>query len=245
MSTTTGAIINKEPAKFNTYIINTNARQLAINPVSTNPFFQDYGWTPLQSSSYKTNWRDKWVIDMYPKYTDLLLSTSNQKQLTHQFIDDFDTWVHEQKLLDKIRASDVFTQTEANIWNMDFVRDTPTKLSAAISAEAFPIVAAGSGTGKFDIRVRTEVDSSRASIATEAGANCVQYAWGVVDAAANAITDPNSNLLQRATSTKAHFEFDAGSINQSKWLVIYFRWFNTSYPQYAGGWSAMYLQVIA
>ena len=242
--TTVRSIINKEPAKFNTYIINTNTRQLAVNPVTTNPFFQDYGWSVAQSASYKTNWRDKWVNDLYPKYTDPLLSTSNQKTLTHQFIDNFDTWVHDQKLFDKIKASDVFSQTEATIWNIDFVRDTPTRLSAPIAAEAHPIIAVGTGTGKFDIRVRTEADSSRASIATEAGADSVQYAWAVVDKAEDAITDPNSKLLQKATSTKAHFEFDAGSENQAKWLVIYFRWFNTSYPQYAGGWSAIQLQVI-
>ncbi|HLG33754.1 MAG TPA: hypothetical protein VI757_02655 [Bacteroidia bacterium] len=157
---------------------------------------------------------------------------------------DFDTWVHDQKLLDKIKASDVFSQTDATIWNMDFERDTPTKLSASIAAEVFALIAAGQGTGKFDIRLRSQEDSSRASIATDAGADSVQYAWAVVDKAEDAITDPNSKLLQRAISTKAHFEFDAGTENQAKWLVIYFRWFNTSYPQYAGGWSEMHLQVI-
>ncbi|HLG36295.1 MAG TPA: hypothetical protein VI757_15555 [Bacteroidia bacterium] len=86
MSTTSGAIITKEPAKFNTYIINTNARQLAVNPVTTNPFWTDYGWSLAQSGSYKTDWRDKWVNDFYPKYTDPLQSTPNQKTLTHQFI---------------------------------------------------------------------------------------------------------------------------------------------------------------
>ena len=237
------SIISKEPATFNTYIINTNARQLAINPVTTNPFFVDYGWTPLQSSAYKTDWRDKWVNDIYPKYIDPLQSTGNQKLLTHQFINDFDIWVHEEKLLDKIKASDVFTQTESTIWNIDFERDIPTPLSAPITAQIFASVA-GRGMGKFDIRVRETQDSSRASVAREAGANCVQFAWGVIDEPENAITDPNDKLLQKATSTKAHFEFDAGSENQARWLVIYFRWFNTSYPQYAGGWSTLHLQVI-
>jgi hypothetical protein len=39
--------------------------------------------------------------------------------------------------------------------------------------------------------------------------------------------------------TKAAFEFDAGFTNQGKWLVVYFRWYNTKHPDLAGKWSPM------
>jgi hypothetical protein len=67
----------------------------------------------------------------------------------------------------------------------------------------------------------------------------------VVNSEADAIKDLNSPLLRKDINKHAHFHFDAGSANQGKWLVIYFRWYNTSHLELAGVWSTMILTVIA
>jgi hypothetical protein len=231
-------IIPREIDKFNTYIINTNARQLATNAVTGNPYWTDYGWVVAQSNAYKTNWHDQWVNTVYPKYIDPQTSTGIVKQDTHDFIAGFVGFMDTEKLLEKIKASTIVSETDATIWNFVLERAAPSGPPAKIMTEIFADIT-GRGHGVFDIHVRAASDASRPSIPRDAGADSVQFSYGISETAAAAITDPNSKLLQRSISPKAHFEFEAGSENQGKWLVIYFRWYNTSYPAIAGDWSTM------
>jgi hypothetical protein len=224
---------------FNTWIRNTNARQLAINTATTNPYWQDYTWTLAQSNTYKTDWHDKWVNDLFPKWSDPLLKTKEVNQNVETFMKDFAQFVQNEKLVDKIKSSGIATNADALTWNFVLVRSEPTVQTDPIDKDLFAEVVAG-GRGAIEVEVRAEEDQSRPSIPTDAGADSVQYAWKVF-ATKEETANPNltPEEMTRDISTKARFEFDAGFANQGKWLVIYFRWYNTKRPNLAGQWSAM------
>lgn len=235
--------IPREILLFNSYIANTNNRQLATNPVTTKKFWEDYGWTTIQSAAFKSDCHDEWVNNVYPLYSNPVTSTSIVKADTHNFIKNFITFANTEKLLDKIVSCGLANTTDATIWRLKLEKAAPTHHTEKITAQTFAQIST-LGRGKFDIHVRAAADASRSSIPREAGADSVQYAWAVVDKPGDGITDLNDKLLTRDISRKAHFELDAGSINQSKWLVIYFRWYNTSFPAIAGDWSTMILVAI-
>jgi hypothetical protein len=183
------------------------------------------------------------VNDVYPLYNNPVTSTSIVKKDTHDFISDFITAVAAAKLIAKIVSCGTADNTDATIWNVVLERANPSAHTDKIRSDIFADVAT-LGRGKFDVHVRAAADASRSSIPREDGADSVQYAMGIMDKPEEAITDPNSPLLIKQISTKAHFELDAGSANQTKWLVIYFRWYNNSFPKTAGDWSVMILVAI-
>jgi hypothetical protein len=76
--------------------------------------------------------------------------------------------------------------------------------------------------------------SQRASILE--GANCVQFVYLV------GTTPPLSaevEGLTRDLSTRASFVLSLGSGSSAKYLYIYFRWYNTKYPELAGPWNSL------
>jgi hypothetical protein len=229
---------------FNDWIRNTNTRQLDTNPATANPYWQDYGWSLAQSTAYKTDWHDKWVNDLFPKWSNPLTKTKEVNQNVEKFMKDFNNMVQEEKLVIKIIASGIATNADSLTWNFVLERKEPTVRTDAIEKEVFAEVEAG-GRGVIECAVRANKDETRSSIPREDGADSVQYAWAVVDKETDGIKDLNDSRLKRDISTKAIFEFDAGSVNQGKWIVLYFRWYNTKRPTIAGKWSPMIITVIA
>ena len=99
------------------------------------------------------------------------------------------------------------------------------------------------GLGLYDIMSSVSTDSTRASKAHKG--DTVQFSYAIFDTEAEAhIIDPLDIVMHQDTSTHAHFHHDFGAANQGKWLVIYFRWFNTKHPELAGRWSAMRILAI-
>ncbi len=235
-------IIPREIEKFNTWIVNTNLRQLAVNGATSNPFWTDYGWTTAQSTAYTTDWRDEWVNNVFPAYSNPLTSTSGVKSDTHQFIDDFVQFMETELLIEKIKSCGLANHDDELVWNMKLEADEKSVHTDKITPEVYAEITT-LGRGMFDIHTKAEADMTRSSIPRDAGADSVQFAYIIVDKPSDAPMDPNSELLKKDISRKAHFEFDAGSANQSKWLVVYFRWFNTSFPKIAGNWGTM--QIVA
>lgn len=232
------SIIPTEISKFNPYIVNTNMRQLAVNPDTTNPYWTDYGWTSAQSTAYKNDWTKKWVDEIFPLFSNPITSTSIVKADTHKFIDDFIAFVRTEKLIEKIIGCGLANNTDATTWNVVLEAAAPTTPPVKITATIFVEVKSLPG-GKFDVHARADADSTRASIPRDKWADSVQFAMAVIDKPADTISDPNSKDLTKDIAKQAHFEVDAGSANTGKWMVIYFRWYNTSHPKIAGDWSVM------
>ena len=240
-----GSIIPETIPLFNTWIRNTNTRQLDTNPDTTNPYWTDYGWTAAQSGTYKTDWHDKWVNDLYPKWSNPLTKTKEVNENVVKFMKDFAEMVDDELLVQKIKASGIATSADALTWNFVLEKKEPTVRTEKIGKEVFAEITP-SGRGVIECEVRADKDESRPSIPREEGADSVQYAWKVFNTKAEtADAELTPDEMNKDISTKAAFDFDAGFANQGKWLVIYFRWYNTKNPAIAGSWSAMQVLMIA
>jgi hypothetical protein len=240
---TNNTIIPETIHKFNDYIGNTNDRQVEVNPDTTNPYWTDYGWSSAQSTAFTDDWHDVWVDDLYPKWKNPLTKTTPVVKAVEKFMKDFKEWVKTEKLIDKIKSWNDVSVDDSLIWNFVLERKDPTHRTEPIEKSIFPQLAAAGG-GVIAAEVRADKDETRPSIPVDEGADSVQYAWAIFDKREDTTKEGVSpDDMQKATSTRASFDFDAGMTNQGRWLVIYFRWYNTKHPNLAGKWSVM--QVIA
>jgi hypothetical protein len=237
-------VVNRNIELFNNQIRRMNTRQLATNTATTNPFWTDYNWSNAQSDAFTDDWHDEWVNTLYPDYLNPDKNHAAVKKSMHKFIEDFDDWLHQELLITKIVACGKANDTDADIFNVVLVRSAPTSRDTQIPAKCFAEVE-GAGRGVMECWVRSKADQTRPSVPLDDGADSVQYAWAVVDKETEAIKDLNDPRLVKVVNKHAHFQFDADSKNQGKWLVIYFRWYNTSHPELAGVWSTMVVTVIA
>jgi len=98
-----------------------------------------------------------------------------------------------------------------------------TVLSSGYKSDRSDKLVTAIGRGKFEIHVRADTDSYRASVTRDAGAGSVQYASSGIAGPEDTEANPGSLLLTKDISGLAHFEFDAGAPKQAKWPVIYFR----------------------
>ena len=143
-------------------------------------------------------------------------------------------------LLDRIAASPNVTIADMETFNIKkgvlqkttrSVATTP--LTNRVAAAIQPL-----GGGSLNIKCRN-LSGERAAI--DEGANSVQYAFKVGDAAP---TSADAENLRREISTKAVFVLALGSASSAKNLFIYFRWYNTKHPDLAGPWSALMTTLI-
>jgi hypothetical protein len=222
---------------FNTYIINSDNRMQAINPDTSNPYFQDYGITTAVATDW-SNQRKDWVTNLYAAYSDPTMSTSIAKDNVKTFMQGFSEFA--APLLNKIAASDVAGNAEEHIFNFVLHRKNPVHPTSAISDECFANVHS-MGRGLYEFACRGVQDASRASKVH--GADSVQIAYSIVAQQPTLPPAPDDVSMSNDIATTAIFQHDFGAANITKLLIIYFRWYNTKHPTLAGAWSAM--QVVA
>ncbi len=99
------------------------------------------------------------------------------------------------------------------------------------------------GGGRYKIFCRADKEAGRAHKVD--GADSVQFAYTISPQQPKPMPTPDDGTMTLAISTKAVFIKDFGDGNLGKWMVIYFRWYNTKRPLLAGGWSPMYVVPIA
>jgi len=220
--------------EFNTYINDTDDRLQAINPDTTNPYWQDYGLT----TQNKTDWNTKrlfWKNILYPKYSNPLTSTSVVKEDVRDFMESFRTFAN--PLLDKIEVSSIAGNAEEAIFNFTIGRAAPTRPTEPIQDTCIASIK-GIMRGMTDISCRATEDSKRASIPESA--DSVLYSFAIVNTPEETIINPDDSRMKKNISTRASFTLDLGAENQGKWVIIYFRWNLVRYPQFAGPWSEMH-----
>jgi hypothetical protein len=230
--------VPQEIGKFNQYITRTNARLVAINPDTTHKYSVDYGLTTTEADSW-TEQRDEWVDNLYPKYNDPLTSTSVVKGQVRTFMETF-TKFAEVPLI-RIQIALISGEAEEQIFNIVINRSSPHHPTEAIDAGCYASIRKIT-SGKAKISCRSAEDSRRSSIYEKA--DSIQYSYKIVEANAPVDIDPDDESMTKAFAKQAIFNKDFGAQNQGKWLIIYFRWFLLSYPQFAGAWSSMQRVVI-
>jgi hypothetical protein len=136
--------IAREIAKFFTYMQNTDNRQLEIDPSTTNPRWQNWGWNAAQSSDW-TDFRDRsdalyilWSVEEMRRKDD----TNNFNLL----IDEVVAYDKEHKLLNKIANSAMPPTVLADFEIFNVVRGTPLEDTTPTVSNEIP------GQPDFDIR---------------------------------------------------------------------------------------------
>jgi hypothetical protein len=230
--------VPKQIANFNQYINSTDDRLQAVNPDTTNPYWTDYGL----SAGEQTEWHDQrvlWRDKLYKDYSDPLKSTSTVKKKVRDFIPDFSKFA--KKPLDKIVLSDIAGEDEESIFHIKLERASPSHPTEKIAEECFGSIRSIK-RGNAKISCRSAEDSSRASIPESA--DSLQVSYIIVASEAAPVIDPDDASMTKQLFFESIFDHDFGAANQGKWLIIYFRWYLSRYPQFAGDWNAMQRVVI-
>ena len=178
---------------------------------------------------------------LYLLYSDKKNSrTTAVKDELLSIIDELADLDQTSHLLDRIAASPNVTIADMETFNIKKGILQKTTRSVASTPLTNRVVAAihPLGGGSVTIKCRN-LSSERASI--DEGANCVQYAFQVGNAAPVSADAPN---LRREVSTRASFVLALGSASSAQSLFIYFRWYHTKHPELAGPWSALMTTLI-
>ena len=145
---------------------------------------------------------------------------------------EFNDLNQSKHLLNRIAASANVTVEDLKTFN---IKSGLAKRSVAVQPiqETINVSIQLLGGGSVTFKCRAE-GSSHASIIDQA--NGIQYTY------LGGTTPPTSADdagLFRDISTKATFTLSLGSGSSTKYLYIYFRWYNTKHPELAGPWTRL------
>lgn len=145
---------------------------------------------------------------------------------------EFNDLNQSRHLLNRIAASANVTVEDLKTFN---IKSGSAKRSVAVQPiqETVNVSIQLLGGGSVTFKCRAE-GSSHASIIDMA--NCIQYAYLVGTTPPTSADDAG---LFRDISTKATFTLSLGSGSSTKYLYIYFRWYNTKHPELAGPWTRL------
>jgi hypothetical protein len=235
-------IIPRTILEFDTYIRITNKRQLAVNAATGNPFWKDYNWTLAQSTEYKDR-HDKWVDEVFKAWSTAALRTDVAKKTVPQFIRALIDYVNKHKLIDKIKTCDVVANADAGTWQFVLNRKKRSRREVGMKKTAEAMVKQMGG-GRLLCKATFVGNEGRARIPREDGADCIQYAWMLMDKRDEAPANVNGTLYQKDISTKAIFYFEAGAQNSGRYLAMAFRWYNSKHKRLAGPWSEVQVHLV-
>lgn len=215
--------------EFNPYIINTSNYLADGSPTNATRlgFLDDEveKWT-----GFAGNW-----TQLYFKYADKKSSrTTAIKDLLLKIIDECVELDQDYHLLDRIAASPNVNIIDLETFNIK-VGKLQVSRSIPKTAITEPVLATIQqiGGGSFTIKCNNAT-SGRPAIFEDA--DSVQYTYLV---GSTAPTSANAPGLTKEISTRAAFTLALGAENSEKHLYIYFRWYLTKYPNFAGPWSSM------
>ncbi|PTN09795.1 hypothetical protein C8N47_10389 [Mangrovibacterium marinum] len=223
-------------SRFDTYLENAT-RYLQAGSPETNASrlsIQEEEVTTL--NGYYAEWSPLYLL-----YSDKKNSrTTAVTEQLHLIIEKTVDYDHQQHLLDRIASSPNVTVTDLDTFNIKgslLAKTKRTKPSKAITELVLPDISQRGG-GELAIKCRNS-EGGRAAILKEA--NCVEYRYRVDE---QAPTSVNNEGLNTGISTKASFTLSLGAENSAKYAYLYFRWYNTKYPNLAGPWSSLHSVLI-
>ncbi len=195
------------------------------------------------------DFRDDWVV-LYPKYTNKNIRTTTITENVNTHIKSFALFA--EPLLNRISGSAVITSDDRNALNIKERDKTPTRRGLISDV---PIVGIkGVGGGRLKIKVRTDSDSSRASV--HPLADLIEVRYMLVDEEPEVpgpgpAPDPGSGIPtpEKAShyfvSSKASFEIETGSGSLGKYVMAFLRWVNSSTPANNGPWTLPQIGLIS
>ena len=228
-----GSRVPRTIAAFNEYIQNTDDRLQANNPDTGNPYYKDYA----VDAGDATEWHDRrteWDTKIFPASSNPTTSTSIAKADTKSFMADFRDFA--TPILNIIEVSKIAGNAEEHIFNFVLHRKSPTRPTSPISEECIASIVS-EGRGEYEISCKSTHDASRASKVP--GADSILYAHVITNQVLSPLPTPDDGSMIHDIATTSIFHRDFGAENQGKWLVIYFRWYNTKHPNLAGPWSTV------
>jgi hypothetical protein len=228
-----GSRIPRSILPFNIFIDATDSRLQLINPTTSNPYYVDYGLTEVTATSWSAQRKD-WDENVYAAYINPLTSTSVAKDNVQNFMAGFREFAQPQ--LNKIAVSDVAGTEEEHIFNLVLHRKNATHPTTAIDAQCVGSLHS-LGRGSYEVSCRDETTQGRSH--KVAGADSVQYAYLLSDEPPTTDPTPDDGTMTLSLATTVLFALDFGAASQGQWLTIYFRWYNTKHPAFAGPWSAI------
>ncbi len=203
----------------------TNADRLGILPAEVTKWQgYDVRWKPLM-----LKYSDK-------KNTRTTAVTEELNQIIVEVV-DLD---HTNHLLDRIAASPNVTIADLDTFNIKkgvLQKTTRSKPTTPITEMVVPAMQPLCG-GSVSIKCRNHIGNS-ASILD--GSDCVHYCYQI---GGTAPASAEADGLKSGLSTKASFTLSLGAASAKQELFIFFRWFNTKYPDLAGPWSSVQTTLI-
>jgi len=178
-------------------------------------------------------WNPLYVLYSDKEKTRTSLVTAQLQDL----IGEFNDLNQSKHLLDRIAASANVTIEDLKTFNIK-VPSTKRTIGVQPIQVAINVSIQLLGGGSVTFKCREEGSSSVSIID---GSDCIQYAFMV------GTTPPESAdaiSLTLGISTRATFTLALGSGASTKYLYIYFRWYNTKHPELAGPWSRLVSTVI-
>ena len=152
-------------------------------------------------------------------------------------MEEFNALNQSNHLLDRIAASANVTIEDLKTFNIKVpsgkrsVGVQPIQMGVNVSVQLL-----GGGSATFKCR---EEGSSSASIID--GADSIQFAYMVGSTPPESV---DAVGIIFGITTRATFTLALGTGASTKYLYIYFRWYNTKHPELAGPWSRMLTTII-
>jgi len=178
-----------------------------------------------------TDWHSKREFmrtDLFPRYNSEATKTDPVIKEFKNFRKAFRTFAN--PLLDIMSVNLNANETDESMLNFVIEKDNPSKPTTPIADECITALIPKTGA-KMIARSRSEHDSKRSSVAE--GATGVQYAYKI---GGGAPVNPDDGTVKEFLSGSSH-TLSFGVENVGKKIYIYSRWFNPSYPQFAGTWN--------
>lgn len=208
----------------------------------TPPRGEELGLSAAELDDWK-DYRDEWLV-LYPKYTNKNTRTATITENVNAHMHAFAEFA--EPLLNRISGSSAITADDRNALNIKERDKTPTRRGLITDT---PIVGfKGVGGGRMKAKLRTDSDSSRASM--HPLANLIEVRYLItrenpnkpgptpVPEEGEGTQVPNPGMAPYFfISSKASFEIDLGTDHLGSFVIAFFRWANSSNPANNGPWT--------
>lgn len=219
-------------AGFDTYI-NTSTDHLLLGTTPVN-------WDRLLLTNAEmddwSDYRDAWNV-LYGQWGNPNTRTKTVTDDKNDLKKNFRTFT--KPLLNRMSGASGITNADREALHIPVPDPNPTE-SPAI--EVAPVVSLTAKQGGFmQIVCTVEEDSSRASMHPDADAIEVKIKIGPADGTAPATPD---DCVLQLLSTKAKFNYEAGTVNAAKRIWIFCRYRNLKNSANNGPWSEVHTAII-
>jgi hypothetical protein len=131
-----GTRIPRDPAKFLAYMVNTDDWQLSIDPATSAPRFQNWGWTPAESTAW-TDFRDRAVV-LNTDYATVAKRSTDLLNKIKILLDEVVDYEQDNKLLDRMSVKKIPPAAVEDFEKFNVVRGTVLADTTATTSDATP-----------------------------------------------------------------------------------------------------------